>query len=123
LTSPGVPEALRRKVLSWISGGAAADDSVPEARLIAAAMIDFVLRLPAPKRITDDQLRGLDIPVLAIVAGSSVMLDAPKAAAHARAVLQRGQVEVWADASHALNGEFPDRIAERAHRFWDEADS
>lgn len=123
LLSPTVPEAVRRRVLSWISGGAPVDDSEPEARLIAAAMVDFVLRLPPPKRITDDHLRALKLPVLTVLGGRSVMLDAPKAAAVARALVPHGQVELWSEASHALNGEFPDRIAEYAHRLWDAADS
>jgi pimeloyl-ACP methyl ester carboxylesterase len=81
-----------------------------------------VLRLPAPARITDEQLRSLDIPVLAILAGRSVMLDATRAAAHARKLLPNAEIEVWQDASHAINGEYPERIAAVAHRFWDSTD-
>jgi pimeloyl-ACP methyl ester carboxylesterase len=119
---PGVPDALLRRVLSWIAGGAAVDDSLPEAALISGGSTDFVLRKPMPKLFTDDQLRSLDIPVLALIAGRSVMLDAARAAARARNLLPRGQVEVWADASHAINGEYPTEIAERASRFWAEVD-
>ena len=119
---PGVPDALLRRVLSWIAGGAEVDDSLPEAALISAGSTDFMLRTPMPKLFTDDQLRSLDIPVLALIAGRSVMLDAARAAARARNLLPRGQVEVWADASHAINGEYPAEIAERSHRFWDEVD-
>jgi len=68
-------------------------------------------------------LRSLDIPVLALIAGRSVMLDAARAAARARSVLARGQVELWADASHAINGEYPAEIAERAGAFWDDVDA
>ena len=38
------------------------------------------------------------------------------------ATLPLGEVELWDDASHAINGEFPERIAERACRFWDRVD-
>jgi hypothetical protein len=31
-------------------------------------------------------------------------------------------VELWADASHAINGECPSEIAERASEFWDHMD-
>jgi pimeloyl-ACP methyl ester carboxylesterase len=119
---PGVPDALLRRVLSWIAGGAAVDDSLPEAALISAGSTDFVLHKPMPKLFTDDQLRSLDIPVLALIAGRSVMLDAARAAARARNLLPRGQVELWADASHAINGEYPTEIADRASRFWDDVD-
>jgi pimeloyl-ACP methyl ester carboxylesterase len=120
LFAPGVPEALRRRVLRWIAGGADADDSVPEAALIAAGSSDFVLRSAMPKLFTDDQLRSLDIPVLAFIAGRSVIHDAKRAAARARNLLPDGKVEYWADASHAINGEYPDEIAEESQRFWDD---
>jgi pimeloyl-ACP methyl ester carboxylesterase len=120
---PGVPDAVLRRVLKWIAGGAEVDNSLPEAALIAAGSTDFMLRTPMPKLFTDDQLRSLDIPVLALIAGRSVIHDAAHAAARARNLLPRGQVELWADASHAINGEYPAEIAERAGAFWDEVDS
>jgi pimeloyl-ACP methyl ester carboxylesterase len=118
LFAPGVPEALRRYVLRWIAGGADADDSVPEAALIAAGSSDFVLRSAMPTLFTDDQLRSLDIPVLAFIAGRSVIHDARRAAVRARNLLPNAKVEFLADASHAINGEYPDEIAEAAVGFW-----
>jgi hypothetical protein len=47
------------------------------------------------------------------------MLDAARAVARARNILPRGQVELWPDASHAINGEYPAEIAETAGAFWD----
>ncbi len=117
MSFPGAPEALRSRAFSWISGGADVD-SVPEAALISAGTTDFGLRKAMPRMITDDQLRSLDIPVLALIAGRSVMLDAARAAARARRLLPRGQVELWAAASHAINGEYPAEIAETAAVFW-----
>ena len=116
------PEAVRRRVFSWISGGAEVDDSLPEAALISAGSTDYVMRKAMPKSFTDDQLRSLDCPVLALIAGRSVMLDAARAAARARNFLPRGQVELWAGASHAINGEYPVEIAETAGAFWDDVD-
>ena len=118
LTSPFVPEAVRRRTLRWISGGADVDDSVSVARLIAAASVDFVIRLPAPSLITDAQLRALRVPVLAVLAGRSVMLDTDRAARRARNLLQHSKIDVWADASHALTGEYPERIAACLQEFW-----
>jgi pimeloyl-ACP methyl ester carboxylesterase len=117
--SPSVPEALRRRIIRWIGGGAPIDDSAPEAALIAASSIDFVLRQPMPKRFTDEQLRSIDVPVLTFIAGRSVMLDAARAADRARNLLSRGQIELWERASHAINGEYPTEIADRAAEFWD----
>jgi pimeloyl-ACP methyl ester carboxylesterase len=118
LVSPGVPNALRARLLRRISGGAEVDESAPELASISAAMVDFVLRLPPPKFITDDQLRSVDVPVLALLGGRSVMLNAARAAARAQKCLPHGQAEVWEAASHAINGEFPERITERVQRFW-----
>ncbi|WP_235623996.1 alpha/beta fold hydrolase [Mycolicibacterium goodii] len=122
LLAPGIPGPWRRGVMSWISGGAdiAADET--EAELIASGARDFVLRSPMPTLFTDEQLRSLDVPVLALLAGRSVMLDAQRAAERARRLLPQGQVEIWPDASHAINGEYPDEIAERAARLWDQVD-
>ena len=119
---PRAPEWLRRRVFSWIAGGAEVDDSLPEAALISSGSIDFVLRKAMPKAITDEQLRSLDLPVLALIAGRSVMLDPARAVARAR-LLPRGQVELWPDASHAINGEYPAEITERAGSFWDDVDA
>lgn len=122
MVSPAVPQRIRKMFLRWVSGGADVDDSVPEARLIAAAMNDFVLRMPAPKLITDDQLRGLEIPVLALIGGRSVMLDADKAAERARTLLPQGQVEIYPYGSHAINGEYAAEIAAVTAAFWQHAD-
>ena len=119
---PGVPESLRKRVLRWISGGVDLDDASTEAALISAGSTDYSLRKAMPKMITDEQLRSLDIPVLALIAGRSVMHDAAMAAHRARKLLAHGQVELWPDASHAINGEFPDEIAQTSGEFWDRAD-
>jgi pimeloyl-ACP methyl ester carboxylesterase len=114
-----LPKSLQRRVFSWIAGGADVDASDSGTALISAASSDYVLRKAMPKLFTDDQLRSLDIPVLALIAGRSVMLDAARAAARARNLLPRGQVELWPNASHAINGEYPAEIAETAAAFWD----
>ena len=123
LVIPGMPQFVRRRTLSWISGGADLDVAVAEGELIAAGTADFALRLPAPVPITDAQLRALDTPVLAFIGGRSVMVRADRAAARARNLLRRGQIYVWPDASHAINGEYPEEIAAQAHRFWDGVES
>jgi hypothetical protein len=87
--SPGVREALRRRVLRWIAGGADADDSVPEAALISAGSNDFVLRSPMPKVFTDDQLRSLDIPGTKPVAERADRVLRRSIARHQRRVSRR----------------------------------
>jgi pimeloyl-ACP methyl ester carboxylesterase len=58
------------------------------------------------------QLRGLAVPTLVVIAGRSIIHDPQRAAARADLV-PGARVELWPAASHALNGEFPDRVAER----------
>lgn len=120
--APGVPETRRRRVLSWISGGSDVDAADVEAALISAGSKDFALRTPMPRLFTDAQLRSLAVPVLAFIAGRSVMLDPDRAAARARNLLPHSEIEVWPQASHAINGEYPAEIAQRAARFWDGVD-
>jgi pimeloyl-ACP methyl ester carboxylesterase len=117
MLAPGMPQRWRRGVMSWISGGADIDDAGPVATLIDAGAKDFVVRSPMPRLFTDDQLRALHMPVLALLGGRSVMLDPRRAESRARRLLARGEVEVWPHASHAINGEYPREIAERLGGF------
>lgn len=123
LFPPGVPEVMRRRVLRWISGGADVTDAESETRLISAGSRDFVLRKAMPRAFTDEQLRALGTPVLALIAGRSVMHDSARAAERARKLLPHGQIDVYPNASHAINGEYAEKIAERAQRFWGELDA
>ncbi|MCM6771958.1 alpha/beta hydrolase [Nocardia sp. CDC159] len=104
------PKRWRDDFNSWTAGGAPVE-RVPVADMIEAGMRHYRIALPAPTTFDDAQLRGLAMPYLAIIAGRSVMHDSAAAATHARRVLPRGTVAVYEDASHALNGEYPDRIA------------
>jgi pimeloyl-ACP methyl ester carboxylesterase len=105
-----LPQRWRDRFTSWTAGGAPVED-VPIARMIEAGMQSYVLEVPAPRQIPQRQLASLDLPVLVIVAGRSRMHDPDAVAATARRALRSGQVRVYAFASHAINGEYPDRIA------------
>ncbi|MFI8976589.1 alpha/beta fold hydrolase [Nocardia asteroides] len=113
---PLMPAALRYRLLSWISGGVPVDDSVPEGRLVAAGMRDYRGAQPLLPRPTEAQLRALTVPVLALFAGRSIVHDPTVAAATAR-LIPGARVELWPEASHAVNGEFPDRLAELVSAF------
>ena len=113
--APGVPEGLRRRVFSWITGGADVDDGGTR----GGADLGRVHRFRVAQADTEADHRRTAaltaiVPVLALIAGRSVMLDAARAAARARNLLPRGQVELWPEASHAINGEYPTEITERA---------
>jgi pimeloyl-ACP methyl ester carboxylesterase len=108
---PAVPASVRDRSLRWISGGAPVGDSAV-ARLIAAGMREFRSALPMPGYFTDAQLRSITVPTLAVIAGRSI-IHRPGPAAERAKLVPGARVELWPDASHALNGEFPDRIADR----------
>ncbi|WP_020524051.1 alpha/beta fold hydrolase [Catelliglobosispora koreensis] len=104
------PKSWRDSFNSWTANGAPVED-VPVADMIESGMQNYVLKLPAPTRLSSEQLASLQMPVLAIMAGKSVMHDSAAGARTAKETLRQGTVLTYEDASHALNGEYPDRIA------------
>lgn len=107
---PWLPKSWRDSFNSYTAGGAPVED-VPVADMIEAGMQHYALQQPQPTRISEAQLGTLDLPVLAIIAGESVMHDADVAADTARRALTDGEVRLYPGASHAINGEHPDQIA------------
>lgn len=105
-----LPKAWRDDFASWTANDAPVEDE-PVAQMIEAGMQAYALHLPAPTRITESALTGLDVPVLVIIAGRSRMHDPSAAAEVARRTLPRGTVLVYPDASHAVNGERPEQLA------------
>ncbi|GAA4926091.1 alpha/beta hydrolase [Nesterenkonia rhizosphaerae] len=106
-----MPKSWRDGFNSYTAGGAPVED-VPVAEMIEAGMQHYSLRLPQPTRISEDQLTELELPVLAIIASESVMLDAEDAAQTAERALPAGTVRVYEGASHAVSGEEPEQIAQ-----------
>jgi pimeloyl-ACP methyl ester carboxylesterase len=117
---PWFPRSWRDGFNQWTAGGAPVED-VPVADMIEAGMRHYSLALPAPTRFTDEQLAGVDVPVLVVIAGESVMHDPAAAARTAEGTLARGTVLTYPDASHAINGEYPEEIAADVARFLDAA--
>ncbi|AUS77506.1 alpha/beta hydrolase [Actinoalloteichus sp. AHMU CJ021] len=115
---PWLPKSWRDGFNSYTAGGAPVED-VPVARMIEAGMAHYSLRLPQPSRLSEEALSGLDMPVLAVIAGESVMLDSAAAVEVAERALPEGTVRLYPDASHAINGEHPDELAEDIAGFLD----
>ncbi len=114
---PGMPTRLRDRLLSWTAGGASTGD-VPEARLIAAGMAGYVGRLPLPTRPTSAELAGLTVPTLALLAGRTIA-HSPRTAMSTARTVPNVEAELWPQATHAINGEYPEEIAARVNRFVD----
>ncbi|QIS07239.1 alpha/beta fold hydrolase [Nocardia brasiliensis] len=112
------PKSWRDDFASWTAGGAPVDD-LAVADLIESGMQHYALKLPAPKQFDDDRLRSLPMPFLVILAGRSVIHDAAAAARQAEATLRDATVRVYDQASHAINGEYPNEIAADTAAFLD----
>jgi pimeloyl-ACP methyl ester carboxylesterase len=104
------PKAWRDDFASWTAGGAPVK-GVPVAQMIEAGMQTYALHLPAPSRIPEDRIATIRQPVLVIMAGRSPMHDSAAAADLASRSLPHGTVRIYPEASHAINGEYPDEIA------------
>ncbi|MCP2635705.1 alpha/beta hydrolase [Microbacterium sp. HD4P20] len=113
---PWLPRSWREDFASWTANGAAVEDE-PVADMIEAAMQNYRLGSPPPARFSDEQLAGVRLPVLVIMAGASVMHDSRAAAEVAERTLVDGTVEVYDDASHAITGEEPQRVADDVNAF------
>lgn len=81
---PGVRHRARQSFLAWVSGGSEVAQDDPVATVIDEGMRTYRIALPTPVLFTDAQLRGITIPVLALIAGRSVMHDGRRAADRAR---------------------------------------
>jgi pimeloyl-ACP methyl ester carboxylesterase len=111
-----LPRSWRDSFNSYTAGGAPVEH-VPVADMIEAGMKNYTIKQPPPHRITEAQLAALPMPVLAIIAGRSVMHDPPKARSTAERALRTKIVVLYPDASHAINGEYPERIADDLRTF------
>ncbi len=107
---PWLPKSWRDSFNSYTAGGAPVEEE-PVAEMIEAGMQHYSLRLPGPTRVSEEDLHELEMPVLAFIAGKSVMHDPLVAVETAKRALPEGAVRVYPHASHAINGEFPERLA------------
>jgi pimeloyl-ACP methyl ester carboxylesterase len=98
---PFLPRSLRTRMLSTIGGGPVQADD-PVARMISEATEHYAVKLPVPERLTGAQLRALNMPVYAALAGRSVMHNGAHAADVARAEIPDPTIELWPEATHSL---------------------
>lgn len=113
---PWTPRSWRDAFASWTANDAPVDEE-PVADMIEAGMQHYALGTPTPTRFTDEQLAAVKAPVLLIMAGRSRMHDAASAVEAAERTLDDGTVLTYEEASHAINGEEPNRIAEDVSAF------
>ncbi|WP_133802286.1 alpha/beta fold hydrolase [Kribbella caucasensis] len=111
-----LPKSWRDSFNSCTAGGAPVEDE-PIADMIESGMKNYTLRKSQPTRISEERLSALRMPVLAFIAGRSVMHDPKTATETAERALRNKTVKVYPDASHAINGEYPDELAADLEKF------
>lgn len=89
----------------------------PMTRMVTTSMENFLIRTPIPRRISKRDLSRIDCPVLAIMAGESLLHDSEKAVKTGRKYVSDIEIENWKGASHALNFEKDRLVNERVIRF------
>jgi pimeloyl-ACP methyl ester carboxylesterase len=112
---PGLPERFGTRYLQWVSGDPSMDQ--PLARLLTSGLRDYRMHLPMPSYGTDDALRSLRVPTLALLGGRSVVHNPREAARRAQSLIPDNETELCPDATHALSGEFPQQLNARLLQF------
>ncbi|HLS14371.1 MAG TPA: alpha/beta hydrolase, partial [Beutenbergiaceae bacterium] len=105
-----LPKSWRDGFNSWIAGGEDTEEFAV-GRMIDAGQEHYSTKVPGPEQISEEALSDLDMPVLAIIAGDSVVHDAQDAAEVAERTLTHGTVELYEGASHAVGGQESERVA------------
>jgi pimeloyl-ACP methyl ester carboxylesterase len=111
----GLPESVGARYLQWVAGRVPIEQ--PAGRLVLAGLRDYRIKLPMPSYGTEEALRSIQVPTLALLGGRSVVHDAREAARRAQAYLPDNQTELWPDAGHGLPTEFPDQFNARLLTF------
>lgn len=120
LSLPFVPESWREAAMNQIGGVDAeeVDPDDPLARLIAVGSRDFnSSSMPSPSVLSDDELRGLPMPVYVAIASDS-SLAGGEAAAEKAALIPDVQVKVWPDTTHSLPMQVAPALDAELETFW-----
>ena len=112
-----VPKFIREKMLRFIAGGAKADESEPIAKLIESGMRNYKLKLPSPDQFSDEDLIKIELPIFALMAENSTMHNSKKAVEKGRNFVENIKIKNCPNASHAINGEYPEMINEKILEF------
>jgi pimeloyl-ACP methyl ester carboxylesterase len=105
------PRPVRRFAARPLHNATLLDDDLMGMLRLAMA---FRRRLPVPGVFTDDELRRIAAPTLALLGARSQLYDAREVGDRIAALLPHARVEIVADAGHDLPMHSPELIAERA---------
>jgi pimeloyl-ACP methyl ester carboxylesterase len=91
--------------------------------LSVAGLRTFVGKQPFPRRMSDEELRSINLPTLLFLCECSPVNDAQRAARRARRCISKVEVEVVADSGHMLPIEHPEQFTQRVLSFVDGLDT
>ncbi|MFD6071057.1 alpha/beta fold hydrolase [Amycolatopsis lurida] len=100
-------DRLWRRFLTWSAGEDVFDQ--PAARLVLAGIRCYRARVPFQVCPSEEALRSIEVPTLALFGGRSVVHDSAAAAARLNILLPHADVEILPDAGHYLYLRPPDR--------------
>jgi pimeloyl-ACP methyl ester carboxylesterase len=116
----GSEKALHR-LLGRLNNGAV--PAQPLLDLSVAGLRTFVAKQPFPKRMSNDELRSINVPTLLLLCEYSPVNDAPRAAARAHRCISEIDVEVVSNSGHLLPIEHPEQFTRRVLSFIDDLDT
>ncbi|MFC3452536.1 alpha/beta fold hydrolase [Amycolatopsis speibonae] len=93
-------DRLWRRFVTWSAGEDILDQ--PAARLILAGIRSYRARVPFQVCPSEEALRSLEVPTLALFGGRSAVHDSAAAAVRLRSLLPHADVEILPDAGHYL---------------------
>ncbi|WP_409492004.1 alpha/beta fold hydrolase [Amycolatopsis sp. cmx-11-12] len=93
-------ERLWRRFLTWSAGEDIFDQ--PAARLVLAGIRSYRARIPFQVCPSEEALRSIELPTLALFGGRSAVHDSAAAAARFESLLPHADVEILPDAGHYL---------------------
>jgi pimeloyl-ACP methyl ester carboxylesterase len=117
---PFLPQSWRDHALNRIGG--VEDDDVdlndPMVRMIALGSEHFNSSgLPSPSPLSEDQLKGLSMPVYVAIASNDSVAGGDSAARKA-ALIPDAQVKVWPDTTHSLPMQVAPELDAELEVFW-----
>lgn len=121
---PFLPQSWRDAALVRIAGEDASDidPNDPVARMITLGGTGYSAELPTPRPLSEDQLRGLAMPVYVAIADGSPITSGQKALDKA-ALIPDVQAKLWPDTTHSLPMQVAEPLAGELADFWSLSDS
>ncbi|WP_080792669.1 alpha/beta fold hydrolase [Corynebacterium pacaense] len=118
------PQSWKDRALAEIGGTTVEEvqKRTPMSEMIDAAASGYAAAVPMPATLSDEQWRGMTVPLRVDIAGTSSLAGGEAAAARIRELLPSAQVHLWPDATHSLPMDEKEELGPQLSMFWDDGD-